>query len=832
MEVFLEEPKANACDVCYQRTFAAGPASVAASVRWLAKFTAESAQEADVATLPGGGEGLALASAQPHCEEVHCEAPIQRDIVPHLQQAATTAIGRVFEAAWLHSPEIQAALCQIALNEAARTTYVPETGEIALGAFGTHAAIVANNLLWQVNPSSQPLPNVPAGLIPVSSALSLDAMERTLKEAGSDDSPTGSVEISSGDLLALHVLCRGLDRVLDFASKYVPPPPVRQKQRGSLTWVWVAATCAAAMIVLAIGARSFVPLIGLAACVVFGLLAWEKSMVVIEIPAAVLEWPQRLNECAGDPSYQQILNQLRSCDLIAHATRFCAGTPVAEPARFAGVLRAIWLAPGRSLLLPRLVHELGKPLAADGDGALRLSILGEELLAQDFRGEGRALVAGVAAELTAAKATETISWGVLCAEGPLEYGEGKRDASAPRFIAALLRRAAALQAVCLRRSTLDQQFLTSCDEAAQRFMGQLAIGESDSATMFVKCLDYLTRGGISNAIFTPGSGCTVEEMLRRTEEIWKDHERLPDDSVRGICETVLDRLGSLQLAKARMPDNGRLVQSRSSPPGALDHLCVERLFRIFASGGAGRPASPPAPFVGDWWHAPPGPRGLEGSSPVAGNPPLPRKRPGWHLKLEDLNLRKWQQSGFPQRWVEAHHYRWNDADWRALLKELERSEFWPMVPDAIGMVLEGLKIIPIAPRELTLEDRNLRRWEESGSAENWVKARHGKWDDADWLALLKSLERSVFWPMNQDGIGMLLEWLKRKYFGPPPPDDGDNAGAPLGVPVPLSGPQGPARPGAPQAEIPPRPPMPRSVPIARPPVGGRPPRPKLKNRRT
>src|SRR5207249_2757776 len=42
------------------------------------------------------------------------------------------------------------------------------------------------------------------------------------------------------------------------------------------------------------------------------------------------------------------------------------------------------------------------------------------------------------------------------------------------------------------------------------------------------------------------------------------------------------------------------------------------------------------------------------------------------------NLRRWEASGAPHRWVEAHRGRWTNADWLGLLAGLEHSEFWPM----------------------------------------------------------------------------------------------------------------------------------------------------------
>ena len=56
-----------------------------------------------------------------------------------------------------------------------------------------------------------------------------------------------------------------------------------------------------------------------------------------------------------------------------------------------------------------------------------------------------------------------------------------------------------------------------------------------------------------------------------------------------------------------------------------------------------------------------------------------------------LNLERWKASGEPKRWVEAHNYKWNYGDWLQLLDSLEKSQYWPMDPDAVGAVLEELK---------------------------------------------------------------------------------------------------------------------------------------------
>jgi hypothetical protein len=65
-------------------------------------------------------------------------------------------------------------------------------------------------------------------------------------------------------------------------------------------------------------------------------------------------------------------------------------------------------------------------------------------------------------------------------------------------------------------------------------------------------------------------------------------------------------------------------------------------------------------------------------------------RPG-AVEKETDNLRRWRDSGQPRQWVKSHQGSWNHDDWLALLDELKRSAFWPMLPDAVGSVLEETK---------------------------------------------------------------------------------------------------------------------------------------------
>jgi hypothetical protein len=132
------------------------------------------------------------------------------------------------------------------------------------------------------------------------------------------------------------------------------------------------------------------------------------------------------------------------------------------------------------------------------------------------------------------------------------------------------------------------------------------------------------------------------------------------------------------------------------------------------------------------------------------------------MQEEARNLRRWQLSGEPLRWIDAHQGRWNHADWLQLLQTLRASPFWPMLPTAIGDLL----------RKLNAQWWNLRRWRLSGLAAQWVAARQGHWSHADWLELLASLQRSELWPMDLGALARVLDEVQgewRNHSRRPPP---------------------------------------------------------------
>jgi hypothetical protein len=118
------------------------------------------------------------------------------------------------------------------------------------------------------------------------------------------------------------------------------------------------------------------------------------------------------------------------------------------------------------------------------------------------------------------------------------------------------------------------------------------------------------------------------------------------------------------------------------------------------------------------------------------------------------NLRRWQDSDWPRHWVEARGGAWNHGDWLALLEQLRHSEYWPLELAEVGRVLEGL----------AMEGRNLRRWQESGDPRQWVEDHDGQWGHVEWLQLVETLRQSGFWPINLGAVGRLLDELKLAFW--------------------------------------------------------------------
>src|SRR5581483_179369 len=113
------------------------------------------------------------------------------------------------------------------------------------------------------------------------------------------------------------------------------------------------------------------------------------------------------------------------------------------------------------------------------------------------------------------------------------------------------------------------------------------------------------------------------------------------------------------------------------------------------------------------------------------------------------NLRRWQDSGDPRRWVAAHDGQWDHADWLNLLATLRQSAFWPLDPADVGQVLEEQKRAYL----------NVKRFRESGQARRLVALHAGHGDHAARLALYSALQQSEFWPMDPVALEEALAGL-------------------------------------------------------------------------
>jgi hypothetical protein len=117
------------------------------------------------------------------------------------------------------------------------------------------------------------------------------------------------------------------------------------------------------------------------------------------------------------------------------------------------------------------------------------------------------------------------------------------------------------------------------------------------------------------------------------------------------------------------------------------------------------------------------------------------------------SCRRWRDSGGPRRWVEARQGQWDHGDWTALLEELGRSGYGPLDPGQVGQALE----------EARVRRNNLGRWRAAGGPRRWVEGRQGEWGHADWLDLLGQLRGSDFWPLDEDEVGLALEEARTHY---------------------------------------------------------------------
>src|SRR5205085_624856 len=138
---------------------------------------------------------------------------------------------------------------------------------------------------------------------------------------------------------------------------------------------------------------------------------------------------------------------------------------------------------------------------------------------------------------------------------------------------------------------------------------------------------------------------------------------------------------------------------------------------------------------------------LLASLPASGYGPVAPAALGQVLEAardEWRNLRRWQESGQPRQWVEAHDGRWDRDDLQELVDALWLLEFWPLDPRAVERHLEAQR------RD------HLDRWE----------------DEATLLRFPVPDRKSTRLNSSHSQISYAVFCLKKKSSGPMPTDLG------------------------------------------------------------
>jgi hypothetical protein len=139
---------------------------------------------------------------------------------------------------------------------------------------------------------------------------------------------------------------------------------------------------------------------------------------------------------------------------------------------------------------------------------------------------------------------------------------------------------------------------------------------------------------------------------------------------------LVDLQGELYLANAgsvrQIDEISHAIVDVDKSPAALERVAAELL------GSAARsPSSDAASFM----------RGRARSLQRDAR----REKPQ-HVTPEDLgqNLARWESSGLPLHWIDAHNGHWGDAEFKGLFENLVTSEYWPVDSTAARNLLDRL----------------------------------------------------------------------------------------------------------------------------------------------
>ncbi|MGA2138722.1 MAG: hypothetical protein ABSH14_07670, partial [Verrucomicrobiia bacterium] len=560
-------------------------------------------------------------------------------------------------------PGLHAELLTGALQWATQHAHVSPQTELTLGPAAIHAAIIANNLISLANPARSDCPGVKPKDLDGATTPSLEALEELLRggyatseesEASMEklaqrlDASRTAPAVTAGDLIAIHLLNDGLARACGYVAAYQEPPQRTGVQRDQVKGAAIGVVALACLVIGGVAKQPLLLLGGLTILAV-ALAIWrgQKVMIQSESPA----WVRQLRAAAAESEHQELRDQFRRCDLLAGAAQGLAGTTAEDPSIGAHLLQQVHARPGGALALKPLAHQLR--LAANEANVLRLARLGEELVAEDRDGRGAELASLLLIELLLiypAPNEDSPLWSLLAKEEP-------NGSSVPRFFVALLRRAAALRRA--RRCWRAREVLVAdrCAAAARELLGRSPLANPHWHLFVVRCVRHLLEPGAAAVRLPAGSGCSLESLCERVEEI---HAVYRKGAVEKSAETILEESWNVMqmegflgaVAPVVLAGERRVVSERYRSGRVLDDYL-------------------------NWWLQ----RGDGDEPPTPGS-------------CEHDNLERWRASGEPQRWAEGHNFTWSHDDWLSLLKQLEESVYWPMKPYEVGALLEELKRKP------------------------------------------------------------------------------------------------------------------------------------------
>jgi hypothetical protein len=634
------------CSDCWRQTLQAQQPSLRASARWLTRALSMHPPPA-----PDRQTRLVVCRAVPACDAVGCESPIRRDL--EIRPVVTRLVQESFLPGVYCDAELQAALLTAALAVAGERIPIPNGIHLSLGPVAFHAAVVANNLLCAAQSAPKGASNPGTGNPEAASADSLKAIERFLfppeghtpqvaEPVDTLDSvrtfaPTGT------DLLVVEAFHRAVSRLVKYADGYRKPLPVLERKQH---WKLAAGLGLAGVMALVLGLAAGDPRLNwiggaLVVAAFFAALGWMSPT-----QPEIQEWALDLQAALRKSSFQKVQERLAQCDVMSNVTRHFVGSPLTHPARAARFFKELHAMPDAALVMPRLVHDLAScpPVAGVGSTdsrSLWLAALGEQLLDDDGGNAGADIASAILSEVIAsalhggsggelepaAHGEASPLWQLLASEGtlaaPQANAEGKQgvssvQASFPRFLVRLSRRAASLRANRCSWSPAEGRIIERVTEAVRVIWNRPPSVYSDWHRLLLRSLAVFLGSDASANQLPVGAGCSLIELCRIADEIRVARERQdlgPGDPLRADFERVFSLPLFQALVMRVTAVKPAAKPEEAHPPGALDEYLL-RVRRQMPPRDSGRPGGAPP-------HRPPA-----GSGPglATGDVGIPRSR--------------------------------------------------------------------------------------------------------------------------------------------------------------------------------------------------------------